>query len=223
MRENEVGGRRKKALGPRTTIAGERAAPNLIKDLEPSAPDQIWVSDITYVGTLEWWLYRAVILDLFSRKVVGWKLGDTLQGELVVAALKNALVLRQPEPGLYFHSDQGSQYSSDAVRKPLTVIGANLSMSAQGNCYENAKAEAFFSTLKGECFPESQVFGTKAEARREIFEYIETYYNNVRLHSALGYQTPTQYETKFIRVIDNAISSPQSITAAPHTSALHAS
>jgi len=220
MRENELAARRKKAFRPRTTIAGERAAPNLIKDLEPSAPDQIWVSDITYVGTLEGWLYLAVILDLFSRKVLGWKLGDTLQAELVVAALKNALVLRQPEPGLYFHSDQGSQYSSDAVRKPLTVIGANLSMSAQGNCYENATAEAFFSTLKGECFPESQVFDTKAQARREIFEYVETYYNNVRLHSALDYRTPSQYETKFSRVIDNAISSPQSIDTAPEDRAL---
>ena len=128
--------RTKLAARPRTTIAGEKVAPNLIKDLEPSAPNQIWVSDITYVGTLEGWLYLAVILDLFSRKVVGWKLGDTLQAALVVAALKNALVLRQPEPGLYFHSDQGSQYSSAALRKPLTVIGANLSMSAQGNCYE---------------------------------------------------------------------------------------
>jgi putative transposase len=143
-----------------------------------------------------------------------------LQAELVVAALKNALVLRRPEPGLYFHSDQGSQYSSDAVRKPLTVIGANLSMSAQGNCYENAKAEAFFSTLKGECFPESQVFGTKAEARREIFEYIETYYNNVRLHSALGYQAPSQYETEFLRVIDTGVDIGQSIDAAPEDRAL---
>jgi putative transposase len=220
MRENELAARRKKAFRPRTTIAGEKVAPNLIKDLEPSAPNQIWVSDITYVGTLEGWLYLAVILDLFSRKVVGWKLGDTLQAELVVAALKNALVLRQPEPGLYFHSDQGSQYSSAALRKPLTVIGANLSMSAQGNCYENAKAEAFFSTLKGECFPESQVFDTKAQARREIFEYVEIYYNNVRLHSALNYQTPSQYETTFSRVIDNAISSPQSIDTAPEDRAL---
>jgi transposase InsO family protein len=203
MREHELAARRKKAFRPRTTIAGESVAPNLIKGLEPNAPDQIWASDITYVSTLEGWLYLAVILDLFSRKVVGWKLGETLQAELVVAALKNALVLRQPEPGLHFHSDQGSQYSSDAVRKPLTVIGANLSMSAQGNCYENAKAEAFFSTLKGECFPESQVFGTKAEARREIFEYIETYYNNERLHSALGYQAPAQYETEFERVVDS--------------------
>jgi putative transposase len=220
MHENELAARRKKAFRPRTTIAGERVAPNLIKDLEPSAPDQIWVSDITYVSTLEGWLYLAVILDLFSRKVVGWKLGETLQAELVVGALKNALVLRQPGPGLYFHSDQGSQYSSDAVRKPLTVIGANLSMSAQGNCYENAKAEAFFSTLKGECFPESQVFGTKAEARREIFEYIETYYNNVRLHSALGYQAPAQYETEFHRVIDTGLDIGQSIDAAPEDRAL---
>jgi transposase InsO family protein len=220
MRENELAARRKKAFRPRTTIAGARVAPNLIKDLEPSAPDQIWVSDITYVSTLEGWLYLAVILDLFSRKVVGWKLGETLQSELVVAALKNALVLRQPEPGLYFHSDQGSQYSSDAVRKPLTVIGANLSMSAAGNCYENAKAEAFFSTLKGECFPERQVFGTKAEARREIFEYIETYYNNMRLHSALGYQAPVHYETEFSRVIDSGVDLGQSIDAAPEDRAL---
>ena len=220
MRENELVARGKKAFRPRTTIAGERVAPNLIKGLEPSAPDQIWVSDITYVSTLEGWLYLAVILDLFSRKVVGWKLGETLQAELVVAALKNALVLRQPDPGLYFHCDQGSQYSSDAVRKPLTVIGANLSMSAQGNCYENAKAEAFFSTLKGECFPESQVFDTKAGARREIFEYIEIYYNNRRLHSALGYHTPSQYETEFSRVIDIGISSPQSIDVASEDRAL---
>jgi putative transposase len=220
MRENELAARRKKAFRPRTTIAGERVAPNLIKDLEPSAPDQIWVSDITYVSTLEGWLYLAVILDLFSRKVVGWKLGETLQSELVVAALKNALVSRQPEAGLYFHSDQGSQYSSDAVRKPLRVIGANLSMSAAGNCYENAKAEAFFSTLKGECFPERQVFGTKAEARREIFEYIETYYNNTRLHSALDYQAPVQYETDFNRVIDSGLELGQSIDAAPEDRAL---
>ena len=136
------------------------------------------------------------------------------------AALKNALVLRQPEAGLYFHSDQGSQYSSDAVRKPLTVIGANLSMSAAGNCYENAKAEAFFSTLKGECFPERQVFGTKAGARREIFEYIQTYYNNTRLHSALGYQAPVQYETEFSRVIDSGLELGQSIDAAPEDRAL---
>ena len=129
--------------------------------------------------------------------MVGWKLGETLEAELVETALANALMMRAPDPGLYFHSDRGSQYSSQAVRKPLSVIGANLSMSAQGNCYDNAKAEAFFSTLKTECFPTDQLFGSKALARREIFEYIEVYYNNRRLHSALGYQTPRQFEAGY--------------------------
>jgi putative transposase len=197
MRENELAARRKKAFRPRTTVPGKSTAPNLIKDLEPSGVDQIWVSDITYVATVEGWLYLAVILDLFSRKVVGWKLGETLEAELVETALANALMMRGPDPGLYFHSDRGSQYSSQAVRKPLSVIGANLSMSAQGNCYDNAKAEAFFSTLKTECFPPTQLFGSKALARREIFEYIEVYYNNRRLHSALGYQTPRQFEAGY--------------------------
>ena len=127
---------------------------------------------------------------------------------------------RQPDPGLYFHSDQGSQYSSEAVKTPLAVIGANLSMSGRGNCYENAKAEAFFSTLKTECFPANQLFTSKGEARREIFEYIEAYYNNQRLHSALGYQTPSQYETEFNRVVDIAISSAQSVDVAPEDRAL---
>jgi transposase InsO family protein len=155
MRENELAARRKKAFRPRTTLPGQGAAPNLIKELEPSVPNQVWVSDITYVATLEGWLYLAVILDLFSRRVAGWKLGESLEAELVVTALKIALVLRQPERGLYFHSDRGSQYSSQAVRKPLSVIGANQSMSGLGNCYDNAQAEAFFSTLKTECFPDN--------------------------------------------------------------------
>jgi len=203
MRENELAARRKQAFRPRTTVPGKGTAPNLIKDLEPSGVDQIWVSDITYVATVEGWLYLAVILDLFSRKVVGWKLGETLEAELVETALANALMMRAPDPGLYFHSDRGSQYSSQAVRKPLSVIGANLSMSAQGNCYDNAKAEAFFSTLKTECFPPNQLFGSKALARREIFEYIEVYYNNQRLHSALGYQTPSQFEVRSVKQKNN--------------------
>jgi transposase InsO family protein len=197
MRDHELVARGKRAFRPRTTLAGKTVAPNLIKGLEVSAPDQIWVSDITYVATLEGWLYLAVILDLFSRKVVGWKLGETLEAELVVVALKNALSLRQPDAGLYFHSDQGSQYSSQAVQKPLAVIGALPSMSGVGNCYDNATAEAFFSTLKTECFPLSNCFESKAEARRTIFEYIEVYYNNQRLHSALGYQSPGQYESGY--------------------------
>jgi transposase InsO family protein len=197
MGANKLRARRKRAFRPRTTLAGKTVAPNLIKGLEPSAPDQVWVSDITYVATLEGWLYLAVILDLFSRKVLGWKLGETLEAELVVAALKNALRLRQPDPGLYFHSDQGSQYSSQALQKPLAVIGAVPSMSGVGNCYDNATAEAFFSTLKTECFPLSNCFESRAQARRTIFEYIEVYYNNQRLHSALGYQSPGQYESGY--------------------------
>jgi hypothetical protein len=169
---------------------------------------------------LEGWLYLAVVLDLFSRRVVGWKLGQTLESELVVTALRNALVLRQPQAGLYFHSDRGSQYSSQALRKPLSVIGAEQSMSAAGNCYENATMEAFFSTLKTECFPDNQVFNSGAQARREFFEYIELYYNNQRLHSALGYQSPTEYETNFERVIDIETTRAQDLNAATEDRAL---
>jgi putative transposase len=203
MQQNRLVARGKRAFRPRTTVAGGTAAPNLIQGLEPAGVNQIWVSDITYIATLEGWLYLAIILDLFSRKVVGWKLGETLEAELVVTALENALTRRTPERGLYFHSDRGSQYSSQAVRKPLSVIGANLSMSALGNCYDNAKAEAFFSTLKSECLPADQVFESKAIARRELFEYIESYYNNKRLHSALGYQTPRQFEVEHFRKENN--------------------
>jgi putative transposase len=197
MRQQQLVARKKRAFRPRTTVAAHRAEPNRIANLVPERPDQIWVSDITYVATAEGWLYLAVILDLFSRRVVGWKLGDRLEAGLVHQALQNALVLRQPQAGLYFHSDRGCQYTSQLVRKPLEVIQAIPSMSALGNCYENAKAEAFFSSLKTECFPVSNCFESKAQARSTIFEYIEVYYNNQRLHSALGYQSPRQYESRY--------------------------
>ena len=220
MRENGIAARAKKGFRPRTTTPGQEAAPNLIKQIKAIGPDQVWVSDITYVATLEGWLYLAVILDLFSRRVVGWKLGQTLESELVVTALRNALVLRQPKEGLYFHSDRGSQYISQVVRKPLSVIGANQSMSGAGNCYDNALMESFFSTLKTECFPENQVFSSRAQARREIFAYIELYYNNQRLHSALGYETPRNYETKSGQVIDIGSNRAQSLEAASEDRAL---
>jgi putative transposase len=203
MRQQQLAARQKRAFRPKTTLAGNRAEPNRIANLVPERPDQIWVSDITYVATAEGWLYLAVILDLFSRRVVGWKLDHSLEAGLVHQALQNALVLRQPPAGLYFHSDRGCQYSSHLVRKPLEVIQAIRSMSGLGNCYENANAEAFFSTLKTECFPLSHSFQSKAQARSEIFEYIEGYYNNQRLHSALGYQSPCNFETQFKQVIDN--------------------
>jgi transposase InsO family protein len=197
MRQQQLVARKKRAFRPRTTVAAGRAEPNRIANVVPERPDQIWVSDITYVATTEGWLYLAVILDLFSRRVVGWKLDDGLEARLVHQALQNALMLRQPQAGLFFHSDRGCQYASHLVRKPLEVIQAIPSMSGLGNCYDNAKAEAFFSTLKAECFPVSNCFASKAQARSTIFEYIEAYYNNQRLHSALGYQSPRHYESSY--------------------------
>jgi putative transposase len=197
MRQQQLVARKKRAFRPKTTVPADRAEPNRIANLVPEGPDQIWVSDITYVATAQGWLYLAVILDLFSRRVVGWKLDDRLEAGLVQQALQNALMLRQPQAGLYFHSDRGCQYTSPLVRKPLEVIQAIPSMSALGNCYDNAKAEAFFSSLKTECFPVSNCFASKAQARSTIFEYIEVYSNNHRLHSALDYQSPHQYESRY--------------------------
>ena len=194
MRQHGLVARKKRAFRPKTTMAGTEAEPNRIAGRSPERPDQIWVSDITYVATKEGWLYLAVILDLFSRRVVGWKLGESLGADLVSTALHNALVLRQPGPGLVFHSDRGCQYMSQQVCKPLKLISAHRSMSGLGNCYDNAKCEAFFSSLKTECFPHNSCFESKPEARRVIFEYLELYYNNQRLHSGLGYQTPREYE-----------------------------
>ena len=131
MRQQQLVARKKRAFRPKTTVAAGRAEPNRIANLVPERPDQIWVSDITYVATAEGWLYLAVILDLFSRRVVGWKLNDSLEAGLVHQALQNALVLRQPRAGLYFHSDRGCQYTSELVRKPLEVIQARIPLSTR--------------------------------------------------------------------------------------------
>jgi transposase InsO family protein len=148
MRQHNLVSRPKRAFRPKTTVVTGGAAPNRIAAVEPAGADQIWVSDITYVATAEGWLYLAVILDLFGRRVVGWKLGESLEAELVGTALQNALLLRQPPSGLIFHSDRGCQYTSQAVREKLRAIRVVQSMSAQGNCYDNAGVEAFFSSLK---------------------------------------------------------------------------
>lgn len=197
MRRHGLRARRKRAFRPKTTQPGQEACANLLRERgSPNAPDQIWVSDITYIATQEGWLYLSVVLDLFSRRVVGWAVQENLEATVVTSALQRALRQRQPAPGLCFHSDRGVQYTSAAVRKPLQVIQAQQSMSAKGNCYDNATAEAFFSTLKAECLPSGSVFATRALARRELFEYLEVYYNKKRLHSSLGYQTPEEYEQR---------------------------
>jgi putative transposase len=135
------------------------------RPLNQPVPIRFGESDITYVATAEGWLYLAVILDLFSRRVVGWKLGDSLASELVETALQNALFSRQASSGLIFHSDRGCQYTSQAVGEKLQALGVLQSMSAQGNSYDNARIEAFFSSLKTECFPLSNCFASKAQAR----------------------------------------------------------
>ena len=152
-----------------------------------------WVTDITYLWTLEGWLYLAVILDLFSRRVVGWSLSERLERGIVLDALKMALQYRHPPQGLLHHSDRGSQYASHEYQQLLAVHGIQSSMSRQGNCWDNAVAESFFATLKLELVHQSR-WRTRTQARNDLFEYIELFYNRQRRHSALGYLSPHEFE-----------------------------
>jgi putative transposase len=155
--------------------------------------NEVWTSDITYIRTKEGWLYLAAVLDIYSRKVVGWKLDKNLNSDLVEKALENALIDRKVESGIIFHSDQGIQYASESFRKMLSDHGFIQSMSRKGNCYDNAITETFFHTLKTELIHRAK-YETREEARRSIFEYIEIFYNRKRLHSAIGYCSPVEYE-----------------------------
>jgi transposase InsO family protein len=168
------------------------AANRLNQDFSASRPNQKWVSDFTYIETAEGWLYLAVVLDLFSRKVIGWAMSPKMDTALVETALRMALLGRRPPAGLLHHSDQGSQYTSAAYRDCLNTALAQLSMSGAGNCYDNAVMESFFGTLKTECV--TGPFSTRALARTTIFEYIEVWYNRQRLHSTLGYHSPVDFE-----------------------------
>jgi putative transposase len=168
-------------------------APNrLNQDFSALAPNQKWVSDFTYIDTAQGWLYLATVLDLFSRRVVGWAMSEQMNTDLVEAALRMALVGRHPAPGLLHHSDQGRQYTSAAYQNCLMAAHTQLSMSRVGNCYDNAVMESFFGTLKTECV--TGRFATHALARTTIFEYIEVWYNRQRLHSALDYLSPVEFE-----------------------------
>lgn len=170
-------------------------APNRLGQAVPSTePNQIWVSDITYVETGEGWLYLAAILDAYSRRIVGWAMCDNLQTELVLQALQMALQQRRPKQGLLHHSDRGCQYASERYREQLRAAALIPSMSRAGNCYDNAMMESFWATLKRELVYRCR-FSTRVEAYRDIFEYIEVFYNRERIHSSLGYQTPVDFET----------------------------
>lgn len=162
-------------------------------------PDQAYVSDITYVHTQEGWLYLAVFIDLFSRKVVGWSMSSRMTADLVCNALKMAIWQRKPKRGLIVHSDRGSQYSSHEYRKLLTMYGCIGSMSRKGNCWDNAVAESFFGSLKQERV-QWRHYLTRYEAQQDVLNYISMFYNSSRLHSYLGYVNPNQFEAKWVEV-----------------------
>ena len=157
------------------------------------APDQVWLSDITYLWTREGWLYVCAVLDLFTRRIVGWAMAGHMTRELVLEALRMAHATRKPPPGLIFHSDRGSQYASGEVRAWLVAQAMRQSMSGTGNCYDNAPMESFWHSLKVE-ETHGQDFATRAEAKHCVFGYIEGWYNTTRMHSSLGYQSPAQFE-----------------------------
>ena len=174
---------------------GARPAPDLVdRAFEASAPNQLWVADITHVPTQGEALYLAVILDVWSRKVVGWATDTSMPAELVIAALDMALERRQPAAGVIHHSDQGSQYTSTAFRERCARAGVQLSMGSVGDCYDNAMAEGFFATLETELFDLRPLFEGPEQARREVFSYIEGFYNTQRLHGQLGYRSPVDFE-----------------------------
>ena len=169
-------------------------APNLLgQDFTVNAPDRIWVGDITYVWTAEGWAFLAVLLDLYSRRVVGWAMGESLHAELPLRALQRALGARSPAPGLIHHSDRGSQYAAHEYRKLLARWQVSQSMSGAGNCYDNAVAESFFASLKKERL-HHMVFATRTEAYDAVERYIDGFYNPTRRHSLLGYVSPLAYE-----------------------------
>ncbi len=169
-------------------------APNVLaRDFSAAQPNTSWVTDITYVDTREGWLYLAVVLDLFSRKVVGWSMSDAIDRHLVLGALDMALKSRQPPRGLVHHSDRGSQYASAEYQQALAARGMECSMSRKGNCWDNAVVESFFSTLKQELVYTTD-FTTREQARLALFEYIEVFYNRQRRHSTLGYISPANFE-----------------------------
>ena len=171
-------------------------APNLLqRNFTAAAPNRIWLADITYVDTDQGWLYLATVLDLYSRKIVGWAMCDHLRADLPSAALAMAISAQRPRAGLIHHSDRGVQYASEDYRKVIQSAGFRPSMSRKGDCYDNAPMESFFHTLKTELV-HHQHYATREEARRDIFAYIEGFYNRTRRHSAIGYLSPIEMELK---------------------------
>jgi len=199
MRELGLKGKKRHCRKPRTTDSRHgKAVPEnrLAQRPVPTGPNQIWVTDITYLRTGEGWLYLAVILDLWSRRVVGWACAATLHVSLVLAAFFRAIGQRQPPAGLVHHSDRGSQYVDEDYVKALAQHQIERSMSRRGNCYDNAFAESFFATFKTETGIEEVIPTTRGDAELATFDYIETFYNPTRRHSSLGYRSPVAFENQ---------------------------
>ena len=197
MRESGLSARGPKRRAPKATPCSPLTpvAENVLdRAFEPGAPDKVWTANITYVPTAEGWLYLAVVVDLFSRRVVGWSVRPSLASELATSALSSALGDRRPGTGLVHHSDQGSQYTSSDYRSLLRKNEVVCSMSRRGNCHDNAPTESLFGSLKTECV-RGERFATHAEARGVLFDYL-AFYNNKRRHSALAYQSPAEHERR---------------------------
>jgi len=200
MRMQGLQALRKGRFIPRTTDSshGRKIAPHrLLKLPPPTKPSQVWITDITYIPTKEGWLFLAAEIDLFSRRVIGWSARPTMETALVLEALDHAIAQAPGRlAGLIHHSDQGCQYASNDFTTALADLGIDQSMSRRGNCYDNANAESFWATLKTECF-NNIIPATRAEAKSMIFDYIETFYNPVRRHSARGFLSPVAFEKQF--------------------------
>ncbi|MEN6386722.1 MAG: IS3 family transposase [Phycisphaerales bacterium] len=174
-------------------------ADNLLdRDFTATAPNQKWVADITYIPTQEGWLFLAAVLDLFGRRIVGWAMSQWINEALVSSALQMALQHRRPQPGLLHHSDRGSQYASDGYQDILDQVGMVCSMSRKGNCWDNAVMERFFGSLKREWIKD-KIYRTREDAKKDLFKYIEWFYNTQRRHAALDYQTPAAVEELYRR------------------------
>jgi transposase InsO family protein len=200
MKEEGLEARRKKAFRPKTTInnPSDKKSERVFKieETEVTKLNQVWVSDLTYIPTLEGFSYLVTVMDLFNREIIGWDLSDSMEAKHTSLALGRALANSDGKPNeLIFHSDQGVQYCSGELRQRLDLMEMIQSMSRKGNCYDNAFAESFFHTLKNELT--EKIFTTKEEARKAIFEYIECWYNTKRLHSSLGYMSPKEYAEKY--------------------------
>jgi transposase InsO family protein len=196
MRQQGLCGRQKRRFRVRTTDSShdQPTAPNrLAQAPQPAGPNQVWAADITYVQTRQGWVYVAAILDLYSRRIVGWSVSSQINTALVLAALQMALCHRKPPAGLIFHSDRGVQYASLEYRQALALAEMIASMSRKANCYDNATMESFWSTLKLELLYRAE-FEHEAQVRQAVFEYVEVFYNRQRLHSSLGYRSPVAFE-----------------------------